>query len=191
MLDFDFGVLFSDFGSKIQPPTKTCEPRTKIQNPNSKITKSQNPNSKIESPKSKLKNPDQEELEVVKLCFHFRVVAFKKKNTCTRAPLEIDSRGVPGYPKFTLCSLKWVHEVNTEFEGGSQIKNPDSKIKTLKSKRTIQSQKIETPNSRLQKCWVCGTRTVVNCSLFWLEMSAMTPDRPDDSPNCESWRPLQ
>ena len=76
-------------------------------------------------------------------------------------------------------------------EPKSKLKNPDSKIKTLKSKRTIQSQKIETPNSRLQKCWVCGTRTVVNCSLFWLEMSAMTPDRPDDSPSCESWRPLQ
>ena len=29
-----------------------------------------------------------------------------KKKTCTRATLEFDSREVPGYPKFTLCSLK-------------------------------------------------------------------------------------
>ena len=42
-----------------------------------------------------------------------------KKTTCTRATLEFDSREVPGYPKFTLCSLKWVHDVPSEFQGGS------------------------------------------------------------------------
>ena len=41
-----------------------------------------------------------------------------KKKTCTRATLEFDSREVPGYPKFTLCSLKWVHDVPPEFQGG-------------------------------------------------------------------------
>ena len=41
-----------------------------------------------------------------------------KKKTCTRATLEFDSREVPGYPKFTLCSLKWGHDVPSEFQGG-------------------------------------------------------------------------
>ena len=41
-----------------------------------------------------------------------------KTKTCTRATLEFDSREVPGYPKFTLCSPKWVHDVPSEFQGG-------------------------------------------------------------------------
>ena len=41
-----------------------------------------------------------------------------KKKTCTRATLEFDSREVPAYPKFTLCSLKWAHDVPSEFQGG-------------------------------------------------------------------------
>ena len=41
-----------------------------------------------------------------------------KKKTCTRATLEFDSREVPAYPKFTLCSLKWVRDVFSEFQGG-------------------------------------------------------------------------
>ena len=38
---------------------------------------------------------------------HFRMVTFEEK-TCTKASLEFDSREVPGYPKLTLYSLKWV-----------------------------------------------------------------------------------
>ena len=43
---------------------------------------------------------------------HFRVVTFEEKHLHqgTKAGLEFDSREVPvpGYPKLTLSSLKWV-----------------------------------------------------------------------------------
>ena len=42
-----------------------------------------------------------------------------EEKTCTRATLEFDSREVPGYPRFTLCSLKWGHDLPNEFQGES------------------------------------------------------------------------
>ena len=55
-------------------------------------------------------------LRLLNQVLHFRVVTFEEK-TCTRATLEFDSREVPGYPRFTLCSLKWGHDLPSEFQG--------------------------------------------------------------------------
>ena len=56
-------------------------------------------------------------LRLLNQVLHSRVVTFEEK-TCTRATLEFDSREVPGYPRFTLCSLKWGHDLPSEFQGG-------------------------------------------------------------------------